>query len=340
MIINGRTIGSGEEPYICADLSASHNGSIERGKKLIEIAKECGADSVKFQAYLPETVSLDADRPEFIIKEGPWAGRRLYDLYREAHTPRSFLMEFFEHARKVGITAFSTACSEEDVDFLEALGNPCLKIASLDIVNLPLIEYAASKGKPLIISTGMASDRENYDAWMAAGGTNLFLHCVSAYPCKLECADMGGLRDSTELFGIGIWGYSDHTIGHEAAVMATACGAVMIEKHITLSRNDGGPDDHFATEPHEFAAMVKAVKSAHQAMMGPSVKSGEEAHHPLRPSLYAIADIRKGEQFTKANVRAIRPSNGLPPKDLPELLRLKAKRDIARGTPLSAEILA
>jgi N-acetylneuraminate synthase len=338
MKIAGRTIGSNEPPYIVADISASHNHDLARGFDLIEIAKECGADAVKFQAYTPEGVSLDMDRAEFVIKSGPWAGYRLFDLYTKAHTPRDMLAKLFDHAANVGITAFSTACTEDDVDFLETLGNPAIKIASLDIVNLPLIEHAASKGKPVIISTGMANDDDVWEAYANANGCSggaLFLHCVSAYPCALEDANLSLIREwrASDI----PFGYSDHTIGHEAAVMAIALGAVMIEKHLTLSREDGGPDDHFATEPREFAAMVDAVHAAWQAMCEPEGKTGDEAHQPLRPSIWAIQDIAAGEPFTRENVRAIRPAGGLPPKELPDLLLCRAATAIARGTPISLE---
>jgi pseudaminic acid synthase len=336
MKIAGRTIGPNEPPYIVCDLSASHNHDLARGFDLIEIAKEYGADAVKFQAYTPEGVALDMDRPEFVIKIGPWAGRRLFDLYTKAHTPRDMLAKFFERAARVGITAFSTACTEDDVDFLETLGNPAIKISSLDIVNLPLIEHAASKGKPVIISTGMAGTDEIWAAQETCeiGDTDsMLLHCVSAYPCAMEDADLRQIRHMEDLFGSAV-GYSDHTIGYEAAVMAVALGAVMIEKHMTLSRNDGGPDDHFATEPREFAAMVDAAHAAWQAMREPKGKTGEEAHQPLRPSLWAIQDIAAGEPFTRDNVRAIRPAGGLRPGDIADLLMHHASQHILRGTPI------
>ena len=337
MKIGEREIGIGEPPYIVADLSASHNGDIQRGISLINYAKQCGADAVKFQAYLPETVSCDADRPEFVIQQGPWAGERLFDLYTRAHTPRHFLKAFFEHAKSIGITAFSTACSEEDVDFLETLGNPVIKIASMDIVNIPLIEHAAGKGKPLIISTGMASSVEidEADAAIWLGGEKpeaAFLHCVSAYPCPLAEANLGGLARLKALVGATV-GYSDHTLGHTAAVMATALGAVMIEKHLTLSRLGDGPDDHFASEPHEFKRMVAAVRDAHAAMT-PWVPA-QDVHRPLRPSLHAVADIQVGSELTRENVRAIRPGGGLSPDQLPGVLGKYAFRDIAKGEALN-----
>jgi pseudaminic acid synthase len=334
--IAGRTIGPNEPPYIVADISASHNHDLARGFKLIEIANECGADAVKFQAYTPEGVSLNADRPEFVIKKGPWAGYRLFDLYTKAHTPRDMLNQFFAHAAKVGITAFSTACTPEDVDFLETLGNPAIKIASLDIGNLQLIWHAASKGKPVIISTGMASVEETLAAWDACddfGADTLMLHCVSAYPCALEDANLREIRGMQGRFGSMV-GLSDHTIGHEAAVMAIALGAVMIEKHLTLSRDDGGPDDHFATEPKEFAALVDMVHAAYTGMRKPETHV-DDVHQPLRPSIWAIQDIDAAEPFTKENVRIIRPSGGLAPVDMSDLLMHHASQPIERGTPIN-----
>ena len=338
MILGGKIIGEGNSPFVCADISASHNHDVERGFKLIDIAKECGADAVKLQAYTPEGVSLDADRPEFIIKEGPWAGQRLFDLYTKAYTPRWMLKAFFEYAAKVGITAFSTACTPEDVDFLETVGNPAIKIASLDIGNLPLIKHACSTGKPVIISTGMADDDEIEAARMNGGLSDpLFLHCVSAYPHSLADANLEALA-SWRTSSLQ-WGYSDHTIGHEAAVMAVALGAVMIEKHLTLSRNDGGPDDHFATEPHEFAALVKAVRGAHTAMREPK-HHADDVHLALRPSIWVIKDIAESEEFTRENVRIIRPAGGLAPAELPDLLRCRTVCAISRGTPLTWELVA
>ena len=338
MRIGDRIIGEGNPPFIVCDLSASHNQSLERGFALIEAAKVAGADAVKFQAYLPETVSIDVDRPEqYIGGDSPWAGLRLYDLYRRAHTPRHMLTQFFNHARAVGIPAFSTACSEEDIDFLEALGCPAYKIASMDIVNTPMIEYAASKGKPIIISTGMASREEILRAVDGLFADDLvLLHCVSKYPCPLNEADVSGVTRH------GVWcetGYSDHTIGHEAAVMATALGAVMIEKHLTLSRNDGGPDDHFATEPKEFAELVRKVHEAHAAMQPPASIS-ENPHKTLRPSLHAMEDIFVGDLIRKGEVRAVRPSGGLPPSELSNVIGKRAMRTITRGTPITWDLLA
>jgi N-acetylneuraminate synthase len=336
MRIGERIVGPDEVPHIVADISASHNGDLQRGFRIIEAAKAAGADAVKFQAYLPEGVSINADRPEFLIKEGPWAGRTLFDLYQEAHTPRWMLEKFFEHANEIGITAFSTACAPDDVDFLETLGNPVYKIASLDIGNLHLIEHAAKTGKPVIVSTGMASEDEIWEAYETIEGENrgasLLLHCVSAYPHGLEDARIGTLR-SWQRSG-PFWGYSDHTIGIEAACMAVALGAVLIEKHLTLSRSDTGPDDHFASEPDEFAALVKAVHAAHAAMRE-SEHRADDVHLALKPSIWCIKDIAEDERFTAENVRIIRPAGGLPARDWDELMTLKAVKSVRRGAPIA-----
>jgi N-acetylneuraminate synthase len=332
--IGDRIIGKGLCPYVVADISASHNGSLDRGLALIDAAKAAGADAVKFQAYLPELVSCHVDRPEFIIQGGPWKGMHLYELYQDAYTPRQMLQAFFGYAREIGITAFSTACANEDVDFLETLDNPVIKIASMDIVNLPLIDYAASKRRPLIISTGMASEDEIMDAMDVVemqGAEYLLLHCVSEYPCPLAKANIAGLVDLDCWAGPS--GYSDHTLGFAAAVMATTAGATMIEKHLTLDAKGGGPDDHFATEPHEFKTMVSMIHDAHKAMT-PVAAEAENPHKALRPSLYVVSDLKAGELFTPQSVRAIRPSFGLPPVELPAVLGCRASRDIARGEPL------
>ena len=337
MRIGTRIIGKNRPPYVVADLSASHNNDLERGLKLIKAAQDAGADAVKFQAYLPELISCHVDRPEFIIDAGPWRDMHLYELYHVAHTPRQMLQAFFSYAREIGITAFSTACAKEDIDFLETLGNPAIKIASMDIVNTPLIAYAASKNKPLIISTGMASPREILNAidamdYEAKWSDLILLHCVSEYPCPLRNVNFPGMKKLARWHELT--GFSDHTLGAEAAVMATGFGAVMLEKHLTLDRSAGGPDDHFATEPHEFKRMVELIKEAYEAATSEAFEMNNP-HKKLRPSLYAVSDIKVGDMFTEQTVRAIRPSYGLPPCDLPAILTCRAERDIVRGEPLT-----
>ncbi len=343
MKIGDRIIGEGNPPVIVCDLSGSHNQSLERGFALIEAAKVAGADLVKFQCYSPDTVSIDVNRPEqYIGGDSPWAGARLYDLYTKAHTPRWMLEQFFKHAQYVGIPAFSTACSEEDVDFLEMLGCPAYKIASMDIINTPMIEYAASKGKPIIISTGMASEQEIWEAYCAAATQHreiVMLHCVSKYPCPFIEADVDGVSRLQSFLAFEA-GYSDHTIGSKAAILATGKGAVIIEKHLTLSRGDGGPDDHFATEPKEFAELVRDVHEAHAAMQAPADTAPDNAHKALRPSLHAMVDIWIGDIILKGEVRAVRPSGGLLPHELPNVIGKRAARTIARGTPITWDLLA
>lgn len=336
------TLGEGNPPLIVADISASHQQDLNRGLRLIEAAKVAGADLVKFQAYTPDTVSINVDRPEMYIGEGsPWEGQHLYELYKKAHTPRALLEQFFRHAQTIGIPAFSSASSEEDVDFLERLHNPIYKVASMDIVQTPLIEYMASKNKPLVISTQMASEDEIEDALDAAHAVVpnsgvIVLHCTP-YGCALEDADLDGIKRLRRRHYPDV-GYSSHVIGRDDAVIATGLGALIIEKHLTLSRRDGGPDDHFATEPKEFAKMVRRIHEAHKAMQKP--EKSKNPHKAIRPSLYVVEDIPAGGVLTKDNVRAIAPSNGLPPCELRSVLFKQAKQDIPRGTPLSWSLIS
>lgn len=341
MNIEGREINSKHPPYIVADISASHNGDIERGRKLIRLAATAGADAVKFQAYLPHLVSCNAKRDEFIIKDGPWKGRTLYELYVQAHTPRAHLTEYFAYAKEIGITAFATACAKEDVDFLVGLGCPAIKIASMDIINIPLIEYVAKTGLPTIISTGMASwpeIRAAEEVCRSANSRPAWLCCTSNYnPCPIEEANLWQLRSFRNQFLLPV-GFSDHTIGAMAPTIATGLGACIIEKHITILQTDGGPDDHFAATPVQFLEMTDAVKLAY-ASMQKTVSAGEEAHRPLRPSLRAVAPINYDEEFTEANVRAIRPGGGLPPSQLPFVLGQRANRAIEPGEPILDSML-
>jgi len=321
------------EPYIVAELSGNHKGDIDRAFALIDAAKSAGADAVKVQTYTADTITLDCDRPEFRITEGPWKGRTLYDLYSEASTPWDWHPRLFEYARKIGLEIFSSPFDHTAVDFLESLDCPFYKIASFEIVDLPLIRKCAATGKPVIISTGMASDDEIEAALDAAWNSQtVLLHCVSGYPTPPREANLGRIRElqcKSDFVGL-----SDHSMGHEIAASATVLGAVLIEKHLTLSRLDGGPDASFSMEPREFADMVGAVKRAWMSMQ-PTEKLSERASLPHRRSLYAVRDIKAGETFTADNIRSIRPGNGLPPKHYDEIIGRKAQVDIERGTPLT-----
>ena len=336
MKIEGREIGAGRPPYIVADIGAAHNGDLTRALRLIELAHWAGADAVKFQAFTPEGDTIDCDRPEFIIQSGPWQGRRLYDLYIETHTPRGWFPKLFKHAKYLGITAFATADTIDDWNFLHSIGNPVTKISSFEIAHIPLIQHASSHGGPMILSLGTASTEELVDAYHACDTEPVLLHCVSEYPAPI---DKMNLRRIANLgCGFPFVGLSDHSLGSVAPVMATALGACMIEKHLTVSRADGGPDDVFASEPHEFKLMVKEVRSAHAALGDGLPKSNNDAR-TLRPSIRAVKDISTGEQFTLENVRIIRPGGGLPPIEWNRLLACRSAGPIERGEAIQREMV-
>jgi pseudaminic acid synthase len=341
--IVGRRIGPGEPPYVIAEMSGNHNGEIARAFRLIEAAKEAGADAVKLQTYTADTITIDHGGPGFVIEGGLWNGRRLYDLYRDAHTPWEWHEALFAKCRDVGITVFSSPFDPTAVDLLERLGAPAYKIASFELIDTPLVRYAARIGKPLIMSTGMADAAEIADAVQAAqeagSGGFALLHCVSGYPTPVEEANLKRIPALAASYDCPI-GLSDHTMGTEVAIAAVALGATLIEKHFTLARADGGPDAAFSLEPHELADLVKGVRSAYRALGRADYghASSEQGNMVYRRSLYAVADIAAGEILTEANVRSIRPGYGLPPKHLPAILGRRANRRIARGTPLSFEL--
>jgi N-acetylneuraminate synthase len=342
--IAGRRIGPTHPPYVIAELSGNHNGEIARALRLIELAKEAGADAVKLQTYTADTMTIDHDGPGFRIDGGLWDGRSLHELYREAHTPWDWHPRLFEHAAKVGITCFSAPFDASAVEFLEGLGAPAYKIASFEIVDTPLIGKAAKTGKPLIISTGMADEGEIGDAVMVARDSGAdgiaLLHCVSGYPTPAKDANVMRIPALAQRYDCAI-GLSDHSLGVEVAVASVALGACVVEKHFTLARADGGPDAAFSLEPDEFASLVKGVRTAHDALgcADYGVAPSEQPNLAFRRSLYAVQDIAEGELLTGENVRAIRPGFGLPPKHLPEVLGRRANRAIARGTPLTFELV-
>lgn len=337
--IAGRPIGSEHPPYVVAELSGNHQGEIACALRLIDAAKEAGADAVKLQTYTADTLTLDYAGPDFTIDGGPWDGRRLYELYSEAHTPWEWHPELFAYARRIGIECFSSPFDPSAVELLERLGAPAYKIASFEIIDTPLIRCAAGTGKPLVISTGMASEREIAEAVgtaREAGAASVaLLHCTSAYPTPAAEANLRRLTRLKEGFGCPI-GLSDHTLAPDVAVAAVALGACLIEKHITLARSDAGPDAGFSLEPSEFTRLVVGVRTAWEALGdGAMVRQpSEEASAIFRRSLYVVSDIGSGEQLTESNVRSIRPGYGLAPKHLPEILGRKARRGLARGTAL------
>jgi len=337
--IAGRHIGPGHPPYVIAELSANHNGNIDAALRLIEEAKRAGADAVKIQTYRADTITLDSDRPDFIISGGLWDGRRLYELYEEAHTPWEWHKTLFEAARRHDITMFSSPFDPSAVDLLEDLGAPAFKIASFEAVDLPLIRYVAATGKPMIISTGMANADEIDEAIDAArsGGCDQLavLHCVSGYPAPAEDYNLRTIPDMIDRLGVVI-GLSDHTIDNTTAIASVCLGANLIEKHFTLDRAGGGPDDSFSLEPTELEALCRDARTAWSALGAVDYgrKSSESGNVVFRRSLYAVQPIRKGETITAENIRSVRPGYGLAPKHYDEVLGRTAACDLAFGEPL------
>ena len=337
--INDRCISSNHPPFVIAELSANHNGSIENALALIGHAKAIGADAIKLQTYLPDTITLKSDAPDFFIEEGLWQGRTLYDLYQETHTPWDWHRLLFDRAATEGITIFSSPFDKKAVDFLEDLGSPAYKIASFEAIDIPLIGYAASTGKPMIISTGMADKNEiseAVDAAKSAGCSELvLLHCVSGYPAPAADYNLVTLPDMAKRFSTPV-GLSDHTLSSATAIAAVAMGACVIEKHFTLDRNQGGADDSFSLEPREFKVLIDQVKEAWLALgeIDYGQKSSEATNIKFRRSLYYSQDITKGDIISTANVRSIRPGYGIPPKYLADILGTKARRDIKACTPV------
>ncbi len=340
--IAGRWIGRSHPPYVVAELSANHDGAIDRAKRLIEKAAEAGADAVKLQTYRPDTLTIDSDNPEFLIEGGLWHGRTLFELYAEAHMPWEWHEPLFLHARNLGITIFSSPFDNTAVDLLEELNAPAYKIASFEAVDIPLIKYVASTGKPMIISTGMADADEigeAVDAARAGGCKDLaILHCVSGYPAAAEEYNLLTISDILERFG-AVTGLSDHTLNNTTAIVSVGLGASIIEKHLTLDREAGGPDDSFSLEPDDMALLCKDVRTSWEALgnVDYGLKSSEKGNVKFRRSLYFVKDIQPGEVITADAVRSVRPGCGLPPKYLEDVLGCKAVRAISKNTPVSRE---
>ncbi|HEX8569532.1 MAG TPA: pseudaminic acid synthase [Caulobacteraceae bacterium] len=343
--IAGRKIGPAHEPFVICELSGNHNGSLERALEMIDAAAATGCDAIKIQTYTADTITIDSDRPEFRLKGGLWDGRTLYDLYSEAQTPFEWHAALFERARQRGVILFSTPFDETAADLLAGLDAPAYKIASFEAVDLPLIAYTAAKGRPLIISTGMANLGEiaaAHETAVKAGAPGVvLLHCVSSYPAPMADANVRTVADLAARFGC-VSGLSDHTPGTAAAVAAVACGASVIEKHFTLARSDGGPDAAFSLEPDEFTALVRDCKDAWRALGSAryDLQGSEQGNVQFRRSLYVVADVRAGEPLTSANVRSIRPGLGLAPKHLPEVMGRRAARDLKRGEALSWDMIS
>lgn len=338
--INNRKIGLGFAPYIIAEMSANHNGNIENAFKIIEAAKQAGADAVKLQTYRPDTITLNSDAEEFQIHGGLWGGKTLYQLYEEAHMPWEWHKPLFDYARKFDITIFSSPFDNTAVDLLEDLNAPAYKIASFEAVDLPLIKYVASTGKPMIISTGMADAEEIQEAIDAARSSGCkelaILHCVSGYPAPASDYNLLTITDMMQRFGV-VTGLSDHTLDNATAVAAVAVGASIVEKHFTLDRSGGGPDDSFSLEPSELAALCRDAKTAWQAlgMVDYGRKSSEQGNVKYRRSIYFVKDLKAGDVITADSVRSVRPGFGLEPKFIDHIIGKKMKSDVKLNTPVN-----
>ncbi len=340
MEINGRIIGDGHPAYIIAEMSANHAGSLERALELIHVAKDAGADCVKIQTYTADTMTIDCHNEYFQIEKGTWEGENLYGLYQKAYTPWEWQEQLRDEAAKVGIDFLSTPFDPRSVDFLEDLGVYFYKIASFELVDIPLLEYVAAKNKPIIMSTGMGTleeIQEAVDAICSTGNRQLALmKCSSAYPAKPEEMNLRTMQDLKERFGVPV-GLSDHSMGAFSAATAVAMGANLIEKHFCISRAVKNPDSSFSMEPQEFREMVEQVREVEKAMgsVQYGVSRQEESNACFRRSLFVVEDIAAGEVLTPEKIRSIRPAYGLKPKHYQEVLGRTAKRSLRRGTPLS-----
>ena len=342
--IANRFVGPDFPPYVIAEISANHNGSIDNARRIIEEAKKSGADAIKLQTYRPDTITLKSDAPDFQIKGTLWEGHTLYELYEEAHTPWEWHKPLFEHARNIGITLFSSPFDNTAVDLLEDLNAPAYKIASFEAVDLPLIRYVAATGKPMIISTGMADAEEIQEAIDAAseGGCKelAILHCVSGYPAPAADYNLRTITDMIQRFGL-VTGLSDHTLDNITAIASVALGASIIEKHFTLDHSGGGPDDSFSLEPAEMAALCLGARTAWQALgqIDYGRKASEKGNLQFRRSLYFVQDMKAGERITAEKVKSIRPGFGLAPKYLDQVLGASVAVNVLRGTPVRQEHL-
>lgn len=342
--IDGVKIGSNYKPYIIAELSANHNGSLEKAFVAMEAAAACGVDAIKIQSYTPDTMTIDCQKEDFQISGGLWDGNNLYDLYTQAQTPFEWHKPLFDKAKALGVTLFSTPFDESAVDLLESLNTPAYKIASFELTDLALIQYVAQTGKPMIMSTGMANLDEIEEAIKTArdNGCNdlVVLHCISAYPAPAEQSNLATIQDLSKKFKV-ISGLSDHTLGTAVSVTSVALGASLIEKHFTLDRTDKGPDSEFSLEPAELKKLVEETTIAHQAIgqAGYERKPVEADNIKFRRSLYFVRDLKRGDVITDSDVKRIRPGFGLAPKHYQEVVGQKVIADIERGTAVSWELI-
>ncbi len=342
MRVGNKEIGAGFPAYVIAEMSANHAGSLARAKEIIHAAKESGADCIKIQTYTPDTMTIDCDNDYFKISEGTWDGENLYHLYEKAYTPWEWQQELKEEAEKAGLDFLSTPFDKTSVDFLEELGVECYKIASFELVDLPLISYIAAKGKPIIMSTGMSTLGEIEQAVQTiknAGNSQFaLLRCASAYPAITDDMNLKTMQNMEQIFQVPV-GLSDHSMGSVGAVTAVALGAKIVEKHFCLDRSIVNPDCSFSMNPAEFTQMVKDIRQAERAIgtVKYGVSKQEESNIVFRRSIFCVQDIKEGEKLTEENVRVIRPGYGLEPKYYPQVLGQRALRDIKRGTPLRLE---
>ena len=345
MKIGNFEIGNDNKVFVIAELSANHNKDFEIAKKTIYAVKESGADAIKLQTYTPDTITIDCDNEYFQIKQGTiWDGTTLYKLYQKAYTPWEWQPELKQIAEEIGLVCFSSPFDKTAVDFLEKMNVPAYKIASFEIVDLPLIEYVASKKKPVIISTGIATEEEINDAVEICRKTGnnqiALLKCTSEYPAPIEDVNLNTIPYLKEKFQT-IVGLSDHTLGTVVPAAAVAIGAQIIEKHFILDRKIGGPDSSFSLEPNEFKKMVDQIRSIEKALGKAVFEQNEKIKNSRKfaRSLFVVKDIKAGQVFTEENVRSIRPSNGLSPKHLKDIIGKKAKKDLEKGTPLNWNII-
>ena len=344
IFINNRKIGQECLPYVIAEMSANHNGDINNAYKIIDMAKASGADAVKLQTYHPDTITMDMNTPEFMIEGGLWDGQSLHELYKGAYMPWEWHKPLFDYAKKIGITIFSSPFDNTAVDLLEDLNTPAYKIASFEAVDLPLIKYTAQTGKPMIISTGMADAQEIQEAIEAAreGGCKelAILHCVSGYPAPAGDYNLRTLVDMQQNFGL-VTGLSDHTIDNTTAITSVALGASIIEKHVTLDRNGGGPDDSFSLESKELKELCTGVRIAWESLgrINYGRKSSEQSNVKFRRSLYIVEDIKVGDIFTDKNIKSIRPGYGVSPKFYSNILGKTSNSNIIKGTAFSLNFI-
>lgn len=335
--IGNRRIGEKFEPFIICEISANHNGQIDRALKLISAAAKTGCDAIKLQTYKPDTMTIDHDSEDFMIKGGLWDGYKLFDLYLEAQTPFEWHKTLFEHARNLGVQILSTPFDETAVDLLESINAPAYKIASFELTDIPLIKYVAKKEKPLIISTGMACLKEisaAVDAAKSEGNEQIILlHCVSSYPAPIEQSNVKIVKHLADTFEV-VTGLSDHTLSNAASIAAIALGGSVIEKHFTLSRADGGPDAPFSLEPEEFSSLTKECKEAWNALgnVDYAVKASEQENLKFRRSIYFLKDLPAGSVISETDVKIIRPGFGLAPVEISKVIGSKLKVNVTRGT--------